>query len=57
MGGKDGHADQSEDSCRELDHCWAPFSPMEARNLLRDWLQMRSKMNCMAAVPVLLTTR
>jgi hypothetical protein len=56
MGGEDAHADQGEDGCGELDHCPASRSPMVARNLLRDWFQMSSKMNCMSAVPVLLTT-
>jgi len=46
MGGEYAHADQGEDSGWELDH-W-PAS--------RSWFQMRSKKNCMLAVPVFLTT-
>jgi hypothetical protein len=57
MGGEDAHADQGEDSCWEIHHCPASHSPIVARNLLRDCFQIRSKMNCMAVVPVLLTTR
>jgi hypothetical protein len=57
MGGEDGHANQGEDRCEELDHCSVSCSPIVARNLFRDWFQMRSKMNCMSAVPVLLPTR
>jgi hypothetical protein len=56
MGGEDGHADKGEDSCRQLDHCPTSCSPIVARNLVRDWFQIRSNMNCMSAVPVLLTT-
>ena len=54
MGGEDGHADKGEDSCRQLDHCPTSCSPIVARNLVRDWFQIRSNMNCMSAVPVLL---
>jgi hypothetical protein len=53
MGGENAHAEKGED----LDHCCASCSPIVARKLLHDWFQMRSKMNCMSAVPVLLPTR
>jgi hypothetical protein len=56
MGGEYAHADQGEDSGWELDHWPASRSWIVARNLLRDWFQMRSKKNCMLAVPVFLTT-
>jgi hypothetical protein len=52
MGGEYAYAEQGED----LDHRPASRSPMVARKLLRDWFQIRSKMNCMSAVPVLLPT-
>jgi hypothetical protein len=52
MGGKNADAEQGED----LDHCGASCSPIVARKLLRDWFQMKSKMNCMSAVPISLPT-
>ena len=54
---EDNHADQGENRYRELDHRSASCSPIVARNLFRDWFQMKSKMSCMSAVPVLLPTR
>jgi hypothetical protein len=53
MGRKNAYADQGED----LNHCRTSRSPIVARKLLRDWFQMKSKMNCMSAVPIFLPTK
>jgi hypothetical protein len=53
MGRKNAYADQGED----LNHCRTSRSPIVARKLLRDWFQIKSKMNCMSAVPIFLPTK
>jgi hypothetical protein len=49
VGGEDSDADQGENSCWEFDHCSASLLRIAARNLPRDWFQMRLKKNCMTA--------
>ena len=57
VSGEDRSAHQAHNCHGGIDHCPASFArAIATRNLLRDWFQMRSKMNCIAAVPVLVTT-
>lgn len=49
VGGEDGHADQAENGCGELDHCSTSGCPIAARKRPRDRFQMNSKMACMVA--------
>jgi len=57
VSGEDRHANQGEYGCGGLDHRAASCGPIAARYLLHDWFQIRSKMNCILAVPVLLLTK
>lgn len=52
VGGENRSAGQRQDECRDLDHDTASGLPMAARYLLRVRSQIRSKMNCMLAIPV-----
>jgi hypothetical protein len=54
VGGEDCRAGECQDQCGDLDHDTASGLPMAARYLLRVRSQIRSKINCMLAIPVLL---
>ena len=56
VSGEDRSAHQAHNCHGGVDHCPASCSAIATRYLLRDWFQIRSKMNCIAAVPVLVTT-
>ena len=49
MSGEDRSAHQAHNCHRGFDHSSASCSAIAMRYLLRDWFQIRSKMNCIAA--------
>jgi len=49
VGSEDGHTDQAEDGCGDLDHGSISCFPIATRKRPRDRLQMNSKMACMVA--------
>ena len=53
---EDRRTKQREDSCGSLDHCCASCWPIEARYRMHDSVQIKSKKNCILAIPCLLPT-
>lgn len=53
VGGEYRRAGERQDKCRDFDHDAASGLPIAARYLVRVRSQIRSKMNCMVAIPAL----
>lgn len=54
VGGEDRETDHRENGCGSFDHGSVSCCPIEARYRLHDCVQIRSKINCMLAIPCLL---
>ena len=52
--GEDRQAYHRENGCGCFDHCCCSRCPIVARNRVHDCVQIRSKINCMLAIPCLL---